>query len=44
MCFMSKARALVRQIGTHPADSLRALIVLACAGALIFAEQVLPLL
>jgi len=40
---MSKAISLARQTVRHSADAARLAIVLACAGALIFAGQALPL-
>ena len=40
---MSKAIALTRSTFRHSADAARLAIVLACAGALIFAGQALPL-
>lgn len=40
---MAKAVALARTLSAQPLDWLRALLVLACALALILAEQALPL-
>ena len=41
---MSQAIALVRTVATQRAEPARAIIVLACAAALMLAERALPLL
>jgi len=41
---MSKAVALVRATALRPNDAMRAIIVLACAAALMLAERAFPLL
>ena len=41
---MIRAVALARAIATNPAEGLRMAIVIACAAALILAEQAFPLI
>lgn len=39
---MTKALAIARQLAVHPGDRVRAIVVVACAAALILAERALP--